>query len=282
MGGQGPDGLIAMAKKEPPPFAKEADLCAAFVAALGREPRPHQISRDRWTAYPETADFDLLLVRESDGAQIGVEAKLRLTPHVVAQALPRYRWAPVVEGPDFRAVLVPWNAVDTGMGDICAALGITVLRVDPDGFRAGRTDQPDFEPDLPHTDSHFRDDGWFEWAPEKRCAVPDYVPDVAAGTPAPTKLTPWKISAIKLAVLLEERPVRRADFVHLQLSPSRWLQNPGAWLIKADGGWIAGPHMPNFRAQHPVNYEQIKADKEKWAPKEPAFAASGLKQAALI
>lgn len=40
--------------------------------------------------------------------------------------------------------------------------------------------------------------------------------------------------------------------------------------------------MPDFRAQHPVNYEQIKADKTKWAPKEPAVAATGLKQAALI
>ena len=195
---------------------------------MSRPAKRYEIERDRWIAYPETADFDVLLRREFDGAQIGIEAKLRLNAHVVAQALPRYRWAPVPEGPDYRAVLVPWNAVDTGMGEICAALGITVIRVSPNGYGVG--EGPRFSPDLPHADGRFRNNDWFEWCPDQRCKLPDYVPDVIAGSSAPTKLTPWKIAAIKLAIILEDRPVTRDDFRALDLSPSRWMQNPGAWL----------------------------------------------------
>ena len=54
-------------------FAKESDLCAAFLASLP----------EGWTAYPETAGFDILLGREVDGFQIGIQAKLRLNAKVI-------------------------------------------------------------------------------------------------------------------------------------------------------------------------------------------------------
>ena len=272
---------MAKEPKKAPDFAREADLCAAFVAALARPRRRYEPEVDDWIVYPETADFDLLLVRRSDGAQIGVEAKLRLNPQVVCQALPDWKWAPVVEGPDYRAVLVPWSATDLGMGEICAALGITVIRVSPTDIR-GTGDGPSFSPLLPVSDRRSREREWFEWCPDRRCKLPDYVPDVAAGVAAPTKLTEWKIAAIKLAIIMTDRPATRADFVALDLSPSRWMQNPGAWLQKVDGGWLPGPYMPDFRKQHPVNFAQIEADKAAWMPPGPAVAATAMKQAALL
>ena len=53
-------------------FRSEADLCAAFLAALERE------HAKKWMAYAETAGWDILLVRLKDGFQIGIQAKLAL------------------------------------------------------------------------------------------------------------------------------------------------------------------------------------------------------------
>lgn len=100
----------------------------------------------------------------------------------------------------------------------------------------------------------------------QRCALPDYVPDVAAGSSAPVKLTDWKVKAIKLAVLLETRAVTRADFKALGLDPSRWTDRHTGWLVAGDAGYRPGPGMPDFKAQHPRNYEEIRADIAKWAP----------------
>lgn len=249
-------------KAAPKKFEKEKDLCAAFTAVV-RSPAPRYAPRcDEWEVYAETGGFDLLLVRKCDGAQVGVEAKLRLNAKVVCQALPRWRWSRVDVGPDFRAVLVPYSAADTGLGEICAEIGITVLRMSET--------EPRFYPALPTSaeiDRYGGDPEWFEWAQEKRCPLPDYVPDVVGGDSAPRALTPWKVAAIKMAVLLETRAVCAADFKAFGLSPSRWTQSRWGWLTKTPEGWVPGPSMPNFKAQHPVNYEQIKADRESWESK---------------
>ena len=54
--------------KREKPYPTEVALCSAFIAAVPRE----------WTAYAETAGWDILLVRKADGFQIGVEAKLKI------------------------------------------------------------------------------------------------------------------------------------------------------------------------------------------------------------
>jgi hypothetical protein len=95
--------------------------------------------------------------------------------------------------------------------------------------------------------------------------VPDYVPDVIAGASAPVALTAWKVKAIRLAVLLEERAVTRADFKHLQLSPTLWT-GPQGYLMRTPAGYVPGDRMPDLRRQHPRNYEEIRADKARWAP----------------
>ena len=52
-----------MAKAEPK-FETEAELCAAFIEDMK--------TQRGWIVYPETAGFDILLVREDTGHQLGV------------------------------------------------------------------------------------------------------------------------------------------------------------------------------------------------------------------
>jgi hypothetical protein len=156
-----------------------------------------------------------------------------------------------------------------GLSTIANRLGITVIQGmgprEDRYFRAAKG--PRFHPELPDKKSSvwsWRDD-WVERCPDKRCDLPEYVPDVTGGHSAPVALTTWKIQAIKVAILLETKGfVTRADIKALKIDPSRWTQ---FWLRNnGEGGWVRTDAMPDFKAQHPINYEQIRADFEKWAP----------------
>ena len=243
------------------PFATEAEMCGEFIAALP----------EGWTAYAETAGWDILLARPADGFQIGVEAKLRLNTHVIAQALDDDRW--YSSGPDCRAVLVPSAAVQVGIEAICAYIGVVIIRLWPKGERMWR--RGTFTPLLPSSAADVVHEQWPEWGPPKRCALPDYVPDVAAGAPAPTKLTQWKIKAIKIAILLDRRGyVTRDDFRALHIDHRRWLPSGAGWLTLGNGRYTAGQSLPNFKAQHPTVYDQIAADFDKWEPKAPLLVGA--------
>lgn len=242
-------------KLKQPLFLKEVDLCAAFLAEIER--------RDPdWVAYPETGGFDILLVRKGDGLQIGIEAKLRLTPEVVSQALPKWYWEYGTSGPDHRAVLVPQDGVQNFMSGIASHIGVTVIRFrGQEHAYSYRT----FDPPLPKTGAFGHDDRhWFPFCPTRRLTLPHYVPDVAAGDTAPVKLTEWKIKAIRLCILLDERPVTRDDFKRLRLDPRRWVDKVGGWLVATDRGYVKGPQTPDLRLQHPVTWQQIVADRAKW------------------
>lgn len=244
-------------------FAKEADLCAAFISMLPED----------WTAYPETGGFDILLVRNADGFQIGVEAKLKLNAKVICQAA-EYdgHYYLTQSGPDCRAVLIP-EGVSMDLAPLCSRLGITVIRVRHDSYLAEYRKQSPFtfQPALPiNRDGRWGGRGWHELCPVERIKLPDWVPDVAAGNSAPVALTDWKIRAIKIAITLEKQGyVTRADFAFFEISMSRWTQS--RWIVPGHtkGRWIAG-RMPDFRAQHPVNFAQIEADHEKWRQKVAA------------
>lgn len=240
-----------------PAFAKESDLVAAFVAANGSH-----IERKGYTAYHETAGWDLLLAH-SDGHQIGVEAKLKLNPKVLVQALPPYRWSEHDKGPDFRAVLVPSDGLQAGMTKLAWYLGINVIsQSSPDIGKPWRTYA---SVELP--EDWQGSEIWHPWFPVQRCELPEYVPDVVGGSAAPVQLSKWKIQAIKMLILLERRgAVSRADFKALRLSPTRWLDPYYGYLMRTPAGYVACTRTPDLKAVHPTIWPQIEADFDTWAP----------------
>jgi hypothetical protein len=234
------------------PFATEVDLCARFIAGLEKG----------WTPYAETSGWDILLVRDQDGFQIGIEAKLKLNLDVINQAIEDSIYWVDHAGPDCRAVLVPEG--EAGFDRIADYIGITIIRVRPP-YEKGISG-PVFTPYLPKLKEDWMHSEWHEWCPAKRHTLPEYVPDVAAGSSAPVQLTSWKIAAIKIMVTLEQRGyVTREDFKALKIDHRRWLK-PNSWLVVENGRYVRG-HMPDFKAQHPKVYEQIAADAPKWMPK---------------
>lgn len=251
---------MARRPKQEPSFATEAALCARFIALV----------REGWVAYAETGGWDILLVRTEDGFQIGIEAKLRLNTEVISQALEDGYYGDRA-GPDCRAVLVPDGAEAPHLHRICAYVGLTVIRVRPEGKEYGIA----FFPYLPRIDyARSLDDDWFELCPLRRHVLPDYVPDVAAGASAPVQLTAWKIAAIKIAVTLEKRGyVTRHDFKAYGLDHRRWTARENGWLQPREGVYVAGDRLPDLRGQHPRVYEEIAAEAEKWMAPAPLLVA---------
>jgi hypothetical protein len=106
-------------------FASEADMVARWLERLAANDRDK-----KWTVYPETAGWDLLLVHR-DAYQLGIEAKLSLNAKVIAQALAGSNNYWCKDGPDYRAVLVPADKVQLHLGPIARALGLGILTVRP-------------------------------------------------------------------------------------------------------------------------------------------------------
>lgn len=287
-----------MAKASKADFKNEAALCAAFIASVPEE----------WTAYAETAGFDILLVRKADGAQIGVEAKMTLNAKVLLQAVEGIYsgHGREGEGPDFRAALVPAGTAGAELKQVARYLGLTVIECNsaegreafiqraiermagwgypetnrrPAAEREADRDCPVYSPELPKVDGNEWRVVWNDFCPAARCKVPEYVPDVVAGASGPSQLSEWKIKAIKICILMERRGfVTCKDFAHIKIDRKRW--HDMGWISHdheshARGQFVAGKSPLNLRTQHPVNYEQIAADFEKWAPKTPELLTQG-------
>ena len=176
-------------------YDSEAAMCADFCTWARQQ---------GWVPYAETAGWDILLVG-SDGTQIGVHAKLKFNMQVLGQVV--HSFYDEVHGstgePDFRAVLTPDR--DYTAAEIAGALGLQHFF--PSQFNRGL-----FSPDLSGKD-RYSDARWHFWNPAKRCKLPEYIPDVAAGSPAPVQLTEWKIKALRICATLESRgKVTRDDF----------------------------------------------------------------------
>ncbi|MCK1577842.1 hypothetical protein [Bradyrhizobium sp. 174] len=251
--------------KKPKPFSTEADLCKRFISALP----------EGWIAYAESCGWDILLVRKSDGFQIGIEAKLRLNTEVISQAIEEYgAFSAGRPGPDCRAVLVP-ACEPGGFSRICKYIGLTIIYVRSeaeieDAKKRHYYKPMIFEPGLPEVLHGRNEEEWYEWAPARRHDLPAYVPDVIAGSPSPVQLTSWKIAAIKIAISMERRGyLLRADFKHVNIDHRRWLPSANGWLMLDGGVYRAAPGFPDFRAQHPRNYEEIATDYDKWKPVDP-------------
>lgn len=227
--------------KRPDRYATEVDLCASFCRWL---------KANGWVAYPETGGFDIIAVWPGDGTQVGVQAKMGMTLEVVNQIVPPY-WDRDV-GPDFRAVLVP--GAKGGARDLLQALGVVLIEPD---YWSLRRDEFGFTPPFTKGRNYT---AWHFWNPARRVALPEYVPDVAAGASGPSQLTEWKIKALRLLAVLELRGyLVRADF--REVDHRAWMA-PGGWLVpgKTPGEYVAGPRMPDFKGQHPVVYPQVLED----------------------
>lgn len=208
-----------------------------------------------WTIYPETAGWDLLMAHR-DGHQLGIEAKLSLNAKVIDQAIVNTTRYHCDTGPDYRAVLVPEGKVQHHLGTICTLLGVGIIAARDSGYWS-----------LSLPDERWGWKEWPNWCPAQRCVLPDYVPDVEGGHACPVQLTPWKIKAIKLMILLQRRGfVTRADMKRLEISPTRWTDGFHGFLDRKPevGGFVACRRTPDLRAQHPTNYAEIEADFEKW------------------
>lgn len=247
-----------MVKKKPRLFATEADLCASFIAFADAE---------GWTSYAETEGFDILLVRRSDGLQLGLQAKLKFNLEVLGQACPEV-FDGGRTGPDHRGILVP-EAV--GRSRLCEYLGLAVLYPDqkrrvekgPDGCWAEIV-EPRWDPGILDPRCRSWRAYWHDWNPERRIKLPDYVPDVVAGASGPVQLTKWKIAALRVCAALEVRGfVTRDDFKRYGVDHRRWLA-PSNWLLPGDvrGTYIRGPSL-YFDSQHPTVYPQILAEVTK-------------------
>lgn len=231
-------------------FESEAKMCEHFIKNVP----------DTWVVYPETGGFDILLSRKKDGFQIGIEAKLSLNAKVIIQAYPEISQCySCSNGPDCRAILIPYysrNDFET----ICKFIGITVMLV---SLQHNYLNLPD-----ERYDERYGED-WFDWCPSERIELPDYIPDNGAGNPSPIKLTDWKIKAMKISVITEKVGfVTRDDFKFLAISFPRWVNNSDkSWLkLSEKGQWVAN-NIPDFRKQHPRNFEEILLDYENWKQK---------------
>lgn len=213
------------------PFKTEAELCAAFIEWIKRH--------DGMLYFSEWAGWDILVVFP-DGAQLGIQAKLRLNAEVILQAHPD-RWSWDFPGPDFRAVLVPISNAMSGVAD---RLGLEVLRPDHHGG---------FHPGLDGRD--WKHDGrWLDWNPSQRHELPDGPTDSIAGSPCPVTLTSWKLAALDVLAEIDVKgTIATKRMRELGVSPSRWLS--GHWLESEKRGvWKRGPKCPKFDEQHPTAF----------------------------
>jgi hypothetical protein len=238
----------------------ESDLCRRFIAWA--QPQG-------WTAYAETGDWDILLVR-GDGIQIGVQAKKHFNATLLRQAMPSVPWAWRESGPDYRAILLPKYC-----GDVAAVCDFCGLAYFHAGRFYGRSDHKEILNEfVPRIDAKL--EKWLQWPAESRIKLPDYVPDVAAGASSPIRLTEWKVSALRICAVLEIRGyLTREDFKRYHVDHRRWV--PMGWLRIEDGRYVRGPELM-FDRQHPVNYQQILAEvRTAEAEREPAVVQKALK-----
>lgn len=207
--------------------------------------------REGWSVYPETADFDVLLVSTPEipifkiaatrgphhrmaretverfelepGFMIGVEAKRHANVKVLAQAISYGYQSRQRVGPDFRQVLIPRlprkrsngrRVEDKSFRQVAKALGVGVWTL-----------------------RHLEDHRPFGLAPfyasrweGKRPWVPPVEPTTEGGIPSPRALTKWRVAALRVCNFIDdEGTITRADFKRFGINPSTWIRQ--GWIV---------------------------------------------------
>jgi hypothetical protein len=188
------------------------------------------VARDQgFRVYPETGDFDLLLVAGEEtngfesGTQIGVQAKLRDNVEVLAQALPRMDRHPSQPMPHRYAVLVPRARREFRW--LAARLSISVIE--------GRLLDNRYHSDLSFMTYH-------RYQVQKPCWEPTVeIPALQGGLPSVKPMTPWKLGAVGLCLLAEERGyITPEDFRSAAVSRSTFLQRE--WITRGQAVTVDG------------------------------------------
>lgn len=257
----------------------EADLCDAFITEFK--------TVEEWICHPETGGFDILLVHES-GRQIGVEAKLQLNAKVADQIIPDNHWHRYAgEGPDHRLVIVrSITEANAGIAKMLGMLGVEVWAprlchaVDRSDARSFKTVwRPTFEAsskmlheariqeDPSRPLGYHWETALYDWNPLTRCVVPVAASTVRAGVPAPIRVTPWKMAAVRVIAKLRVQGYITAKEITSQgCSPTSWTRG---WLDKGtqQGHWIETDRMPDIDKQHPELYAAaLAAEQAKQKP----------------
>lgn len=225
------------------PFDKETELCAHFAK---------EAENYGWLAYPETENFDLLLVATelvhgqfNIGDQIGIQAKLVPNIEVLYQSLPRpLHW----RGPNYYGVLIPKATRE--FREVAAALKIKVFEA------AVRNWKQEWEPgpirafaSAPRT--------WPEHKHKKPCWVPDVHVEMEAGAASPKQLTPWKLKAVKLALHgVTKGYLTSHDFSLFDVSMSRWVRL--SWILPKDFVVEDGKRRRRFLLNDRANPPHLK------------------------
>lgn len=255
---------VSPSMKTAPLFATEHEMCESFRAS---------VEKDGWVVYPEIGDYDLVVVR--DGVQAGIQAKLRASIKLLAQIVSNIgRLSPSECGPDYLALLVP--KCDPDFKSVAEFIGAIIFEP---RVRTGWGDVPARVQwgKLDHALLQAQTARF-----EKPLELPDIVllGDVRAGTPCPTRLTAWKVRALRLVARLEIRGyVTATDFREIGLHTSRWYY---IWLVPEDPGahsrsirWVrrTGKRLPD--EQHPEAFKTIlEREREKVSAEVQSFGCT--------
>ena len=195
---------------------KETDLCNILI---------EEAMKNGWTIYPETGDWDILLMRAE--IQIGVQAKLTGNIKVLHQALPKRFQMPRkgasdperldCPGPDFRTVLIPRKRTLSDFVEVAQHLRLWTFS--ERGFGMG----------LLKTPLKFQD---LMWKHREPVWTPQIALDVAAGASSPLANTPWKENVLRLLARAKLRGhVTSADAQEIGLSFQTITKYMG-WLVR--------------------------------------------------
>lgn len=230
------------------PYRTEVELCAAFAECA---------KAAGWTVYPETCEWDLLLVGP-EGVQIGVQAKLRFNATLLRQALPEHINDLDRPAPDYRAILLPSG--DQEIRAVCSAIGLIYFHGEPRRFGDFGKDEAVVFHGLDFLERRYSDLAHRNWNPLERHPLPEYIPDVAGGASAPVRLTEWKVCALRVCAEIEiSGEITTKKIREIGCDPRRWTAS--GWIVPGSkrGLWKAGDLL-RFPKQHPTVYQQILAE----------------------
>ena len=165
-------------------YKLEKDMCDELT---------QRVTQNGWTVYPEQGGWDLLIIRNK--IQVGIQAKLRPTVKLFAQAIVPED----LPGPQYRAIAIGNMAYKDRAEIVKVAKACGLILIDMSCHHE-------------HWLSFASRDGWnkISWRyyrhfPKQLIWIPPFIPKLAAGIPAPKNVSPWKVVAVRLEFIFDEK-----------------------------------------------------------------------------